>query len=212
LEQQLELINVVASQCLRSLRRLQLRDEIDKLLKRMQDVVLGGQDIGKLRLRHRAKDSKAAGRVDLWGKVLRSLLHLAGGWLTFGLADQATPILDEARAELLEPNPTPFAAQEYTLLARAYVAALGHGPADTGLPRIVELFRAMDPTRITNKWTTNKFYSRFHLNVVEETVLAVVSDDFALGPAGRRWLDEDEYLVRRRIHRDMKRHLTQSGL
>jgi hypothetical protein len=39
-----------------------------------------------------------------------------------------------------------------------------------------------------------------------------VSDDFVLGSAGRRWLDEDELLVRRRIHRDMKRHLDRSGL
>lgn len=206
-EQQLELIDVVASKCLRGLRRLQLRDEIDKLLKRMQDVVLGGQAVAQLRQRHRAKDAKAVGRAALWGKTLRSLLHLAGGWLTFGLTDQANPILDEARAELLGPNPTPFPAADYTLLARAYVAALGHGPADTGLTRIAELFRNMSPTRITNTWTSNKFYSRFHLNLVEETVLAIVSDDFALGPAGRRWLDEDEYLVRRRIHRDMKRSL-----
>jgi hypothetical protein len=211
-EQQFELINVVATQCLRSLRRLQLRDEIDKFLKRMQDVVLGGQAFDRLRHRHRVRDAKSAGRADLWGKVLQSLLHLAGGWLTFGLNDQAVPILDEARTELIGPDPSPISLKDYTLLAQAYVAAVGHGPADTGLPRILELFAMMDPKRITNTFTSAKFYSRFHLNLVEETVLALVSDDFALGPAGRRWLDEDEYLIRRRIHSDMKRHLAQSGL
>jgi hypothetical protein len=106
---------------------------------------------------------------------------------------------------LIGPSAPPFAPKEYTALAQAYVAALGHGPADAGLPRITQLFRKMPPERIVNAFTTSKFYSRFHLNLVEETVLALVSDDFALGPAGRRWLDEDEYLVRRRIHRDMKR-------
>ncbi|HET6573679.1 MAG TPA: hypothetical protein VFG68_08775 [Fimbriiglobus sp.] len=206
-EQQFELINVVASQCLRSLRRLQLRDEIDKLLRRMQEVVLGGQDVGKLRQLHRAKGAKSASRTDLWGKTLRSLLHLAGGWLTFGLTDQAARILDEARAELLGPDATPFPPQEYTLLAQAYVGALGHGPADVGLLRVVELFAAMAPGRVVNAFTSAKFYSRFHLNLVEDTVLAVVNEDFALGPAGRRWLDEDEHLVRRRIHRDMKHAL-----
>ena len=70
----------------------------------------------------------------------------------------------------------------------------------------------MEPGRIVNSFTTSKFYSRFHLNLVEEVVLAVVSDDFALGPAARRWFDEDEYLARRRIHADMKHHLQKSGL
>ena len=39
-----------------------------------------------------------------------------------------------------------------------------------------------------------------------------VSDDFALGPGGRKWLDDDEYLVRRRIHADMKRERERSGI
>jgi hypothetical protein len=69
----------------------------------------------------------------------------------------------------------------------------------------------MDPSRITNTWTTGKFYSRLHFNLMEEVILALVSDDFALGPAGRRWLDDDEYLVRRRIHDDMRRYVAGLG-
>ena len=75
-----------------------------------------------------------------------------------------------------------------------------------------ELFHKMDPARITNTYTTAPHYSRFHLNLAEDVILAVVSDEFALGPAGRRWLDDDEYLVRKRIHADMKRNLATSGL
>lgn len=217
-EHRFELINVVAAQCLRSLRKLDLREVIDRLLRRMQDLVLGGQTVAQFQAKYRAKDARSPGKLDQRGKALQSLLHLAGGWLTFGLTDQATSILDDARGELTDPNPallqskdyTKLAqayAKDYTELAQAYVAALGHGPADAGLPRITELFREMDPGRVVNSYTSAKFYSRLHLNLVEETVLAVVSDDFALGPAGRRWLDEDEYLVRRRIHRDMKRAL-----
>ncbi len=204
-EQRYELVNIVAGQCLRSLRKLGLRDEIDKLLHRMQDVIFGGQTPQKLRERYTTKP-------ELWGKALQSLLNLAGGWLTFGLSDQAAPILDIAREELIGPTGMKLASKDFTPLAQAYVAALGQGPAETGLPRIAELFRKMEPGRIVNSFTTSKFYSRFHLNLVEEVVLAVVSDDFALGPAARRWFDEDEYLVRRRIHADMKQHLQKSGL
>jgi hypothetical protein len=94
----------------------------------------------------------------------------------------------------------------------AYVAALGHGPVEDGLARIVELFQRADPARVTYSFTTVQFYSRLHLNLIEEVVQSVVSDDFALGPVARRWLDEDEYLIRRRIHRDMKSALAKSEL
>jgi cellulose synthase operon protein C len=210
-DQRLELINVVASQCLRSLRKLGLKDDIDKMLRRLRDLVLGGLTMAQMRQKVRGKgDAKPlAGKPDPWAKSLQSLLHIAGGWLTFGLSDQANPILDDARQELLT---THLPAKDYTALAQAYVTAVGHGPADSGLTRIVELYQHMDPARITNSFTTCKFYSRFHLNLVEETVLAVVSDDFALGAAGRRWLDEDEQLVRRRIHRDMRELLKTTGL
>jgi hypothetical protein len=50
-----------------------------------------------------------------------------------------------------------------------------------------------------------------HLRIVEEVILALISDDFALGPAGRRWLDDDEFLVRRRIHDDMRRYVAGLG-
>lgn len=208
-EQRYELVNVVATECLRSLRKLGLRDEIDKLLRRMQDVVLSGQSLTQLRNQYRGK---TGAKPDVWAKVLRSLLNLAGGWLTFGLSDQARPILEQAREDLLGANSLVMSVQDYTVLAQAYVAALGNGPADDGLIRISELYRKIDPTRITNTFTSSRCYSRLHLNLIEETVRAIVSDDFALGQTGRRWLDEDEYLVRRRIHRDMRQHLQRSGL
>lgn len=204
-DQKFELVNVVVPQCLRSLRKMGLRDETDKLLRRLQDVILAGQAPGKLRERY-------AGKPEQWGKALQSLLTLAGGWLTFGLTAQATPILDLARAELFGPAAAKLAPSHFTPLAQAYVAALGQGPADEGLDRIVELFRQMDPAKVANAFTTSKFYSRFHLNLVEEVVLAVVSDDFALGSAGRRWLEEDEFIVRRRVHADMRRLLAAGGL
>ena len=52
--------------------------------------------------------------------------------------------------------------------------------------------------------TTSTHFLLSELDVVEATVLALVSDEASLSPASRRWLDEDELLVRRRIHRDMR--------
>jgi hypothetical protein len=199
-ETRFHLVNVVAGQCLRSLRRFGLRDEIDRFLTRLHSEVLQGKPLLDLRKKYAAKP-------ETWGNVLQTQLNLAAGWLTFGLNERAAPILDEARTELLSANGVKLAAKDYTELAKAYVTALGQGPSEVGLPRITELFRKMDPGKITNTWTTHPYYSRLHLNLVESVIQAIVSDEFALGPAGRRWLDDDEYLVRRRIHADMKREL-----
>jgi hypothetical protein len=204
-DSQLELINVVCGSCLRSLRKFGLRDDIDKLLRKLLTVVLGKAAFKDLK-------GKYTGRPDQWMKALETLLNIAGGWLTFGLTDQANPILDEARNELLSPPGGKPMPQDHTRLAKAYIAAVGQGPAESGLQRIADLFRKIDGAKITNSFTTAPFYSRLHLNVVEEVVLAVVSDDFALGTAGRRWLEDDEYLVRRRIHADMRAVIAGSGL
>ena len=166
-EQRHELVNVVARQCLRSLRKLGLLDEIDKLLRRMQDVILSGETVAAVRQRYEKKP-------DLWAKALQGLLNLAGGWLMIGLTDQAAPILDDARRELTEPGGAKLHAKDVTALAQAYVTAVGQGPAEAGLPRIAELFRKLDPKRVTNTFASGKFFSRFHLNIVEDTVLAVV--------------------------------------
>ena len=199
------LVNVVAGQCLRSLRKLGLRDEIDRLLGQVQGLILKGQSVAELRRRH-------AAQPEAWGNVLQSLTNLAAGWMSFGLLDQAAPVLDEARAELLAPSGSRLDAKFYVPLCRAYVAALGQGPSEVGFLRIAELFQKMDPRKITNTSTTASIYSRLHLNIAEDVVLAVLSDEFTLGAAGRRWLDDDEYLVRRRIHVDLRRQVARSGI
>ena len=204
-EARFKLINVVAGQCLRNLKKLGLRDEIDRFLSRLQGEVLQGSSLPDLRVKY-------AEKPETWGTVLQTLLNLAAGWLSYGLTEQATPILDAARNELLGAAGSKLPSKDYSELAQVYVTALGQGPADGGLVRMTELFTRMDPKKITNTWTTAPYYSRLHLNVIEKTVLALLSDDFALGPAGRRWLDDDEFLVRRRIHADMRRDLDRSGL
>ena len=199
------LINVVARQCIRSLKKLGLQNEIDRFLTKLHSEVLRGASTAELKKKHAAKP-------ETWSAVLQTLLNLAGGWLFLGMHDRARPILDEARKELLGTTALPLPPKDYTELARAYVTALGQGDPDSCLVGMIELFRKMSPTKITNTWTTAQHYSRFHLNLVEDVISALVSDDSALGASGRKWLDDDEYLVRRRIHADMKRNLDTSNL
>ena len=42
------------------------------------------------------------------------------------------------------------------------------------------------------------------LGVLPAVAWSTPWDEASLSPASRRWLDEDEFLVRRRIHRDVR--------
>jgi len=144
-----------------------------------------------------------------WVDVLRTLLHIASGWFYFGRNEQAFPIIEEARSLLLDSDTIPTAVFR-TQLACTYALTLSQAPVDFALKRFEELFRKLGP--LADTFTTNSHYSLSQLQVVESVVLAVVSDDFGVGQNVRRWLDEDEYLVRSRIHRDLRAVMAQSGL
>jgi cellulose synthase operon protein C len=194
---QFELIAAVAGRSLRSFRKLGLRDEIDKLLRRLQSEVLRGRDFSALKTQFAAKP-------DVWADALRTLTALAGGRLAFGQTDGAEAVLDAVRGEL-KAGGGKIAPLKYVRLACAYASAVGLGPPEFGLPRLLELFAILPPERITNTLSTAPYFSRHHLAIVEEVVLALVSDDFAAGGGARRWLDDDEAAVRRRVHADVRR-------
>jgi cellulose synthase operon protein C len=194
----LEPVGTLVEQTLRSLRRLGLRDETQALMRQIEAALLGGQSLAQVRARE--------GRS--WPDMLRVLVHLAGCWMDYGGVDHAQPALDEARRVLLRdrkgsPAERPNARQ-YPLLASAYVSALGAAPPQLAQERIEELFAPgrMDPLSTAQTW--HHYYALFHLNVAEAVVQALVTEDLTLGPAARRWLDDDEYLIRRRINRDLE--------
>src|SRR5439155_106620 len=98
-EARFKLINVVAGQCLRGLKKLGLTNEIDRFLTKLHSEVLRGASTAELRKKHQAKP-------EMWAAVLQTLLNLAGGWLHLNLHDRARPILEDARNELLNQNAT----------------------------------------------------------------------------------------------------------
>jgi hypothetical protein len=185
--------DTLVRQCLGGLRKLGMRREIEHLLQEMAGLVLLG--------------AEPAALDPAWGQqnpvALRALLHVAGGWYYFGKRAEAEQVFRMARGALfLSPVGKVSAVLERTRLAKAYLAALGQAPVDVVQQCIEELLDHLDD--IFDTWSTRTHYSASQLAVIEAVVLAVVSDDFTIGPAVRRWLDEDEYLVRRRIHQDVR--------
>jgi hypothetical protein len=189
----IESIEKLAGQCFRSLRKLGMRDEIDRLLTQMADVVLEGRPLDALVRKLNFKEDNAA--------ALKVLLHIATSWYYFGRDQQADPVLQTIRAVLFKAAYPPLKQRD---LACAYARTVGQTTVEVAKTRLEEIFRELKC--ITALSTSGTHFDVCQLDVIESVVLAIVSDDFTQGTQARRWLDDDEFLVRRRIHEDV-RHL-----
>jgi hypothetical protein len=196
----------LAEECFRGLRKLGMRDEIDRLLTQMAQRLLQGRDLQALDSDDAAENLAA----------LRALLHVADGWFYFGREKQAVRVLNLARTVLLrrghEESPADISLggnvprEQRTLLACTYATVLTRAPAGLAQSRLEELFHRLRGIRDT--YTTCEYYGRLQLQVVEAVVLAVTSESFRMGADARRWLDDDEFLIRRRIHHDVRTMMT----
>ena len=177
----------------RFLSRLGLADEAKAMLGRMTEAVTEGQSVGKL-LKARGLNREV---------VYPALLRLAGGWFYFGDDGPARQALAAARVELFDGSMSP---EPRNRLAEAYATALGHAPLDEAMTGFAELFERLSVVSFDPLGTIHR------LRVVEAVTLATASEDFAFDARSRRWLDEDEFLIRRRIHRDVQAALGGAGL
>ena len=185
-----KLIRVVAGG-FRSLRKLGLRDAVAELM----------QQLGVLVQAEKALHSRAGTALvsDQRSKFHCLLLELAASWFFFGDEQKARKILDDARDLLMGKELYSIHQAE---LAAAYLTTLGQAPMDFALARIMEFFRKVEG--VYDLWQTTTHFSLSRVHVVEAMMLAIISDDFMLDPEARKRLDDDEFLVRRRIHRDVR--------
>ncbi|MFM8273173.1 MAG: hypothetical protein ACKODX_12725 [Gemmata sp.] len=144
-----------------------------------------------------------------WGNepLTAERVGLAVGWFAAGEEDAGNRILNAARERLFLAAPP--GARDRTGVALAYAEALGFAPAGIALGRLEELFQRLE--RVAVSGSTNCYFTLQPLRLIDTVVRSVVTDEFTLGAAVRTWLDEDEFLIRRRIHQDMTVLLRQDG-
>jgi hypothetical protein len=193
----------VGDRAFRGLRKMRMHKEIEGLLQLLEEVILKGQD------RQVLDDPKWRGKNALG---LRAMLQVAANWYYAGKDRQADAVIRAARAELLAtPQEHSAKVSEYasspdvrhrTALARAYATALSQAPIQVAQHCFEELFEKLEGIRDVS--TTNDHYSQLQIQIIEAVVLAIVSESFTVGTQARRWLDDDEFLVRRRIHHDVR--------
>ncbi len=160
----------------RSLRRVGLREEAGELLARAS-TVLKGEDVATLQAR----------------------LGLASGFMYLGAFAQAQPIVDESLGRLGRESGLIIA--ERIKLTRATAQALSHASTELALPGLLRV--AQQLPWITDSFNTNSHFCLSMVDFADALVLGHVGDDLTLNETTRRFLDEDEYLVRRRVHRDV---------
>ena len=159
---------------LRALRRIGLRTEMAELLVE-------------------AEHALPPNRVE----ALRGRLALAAGLAYLGETARALPIFEQARTALTESMVLPVRLDLVRALALAYAQA----PLQQALAGLADLTSHLRD--ISDSYGTNSHYCLSVLNFVESIVLGITSDDLALGEAGRRFVEDDEHLIRRRLHRDL---------
>jgi cellulose synthase operon protein C len=162
--------------CLRSLRRVGLRDQAAALIDALSAKVTGEGVPAAL-----------------------ARLHLAAGLAHLGHFEQAAPILARAR-DILASAEGKIVDQRLRLV-QALAQALAECPQDRAVEGLSALSEEL--ARITDHYNTNTHFCLSVIVFMEALVLGYAKSELALGELGRRWLEEDEHLVRRRIHREL---------
>lgn len=196
-------IESLFSQSLRGFRKLGLRDEIGRIFGRIVELVQQHEQ------RTRPAKAKGPAKGNDPTRAAKLLLSVAAGWFHFGQAEQAQPVIEDVRRKLFASD-LPVLAK--ASLACAYVSAVGQAPLEIAWPLLEELFAKRDGRAnlegVRDNFVTNSHFSLSQLDIVEATVLTLVSDVFVLSREAQAWLEEDEFLVRRRIHRDVREMTT----
>lgn len=167
---------------LRSLRRVGLKEEAADLLEQMEGAISG------------------EGSPEMVARV-----QVAGGLIYLGDLERARPFMQSAHQFLdarfpVVPRgnqPAEPCLQVHSALASAWSQA-PEQHAVAGLDKLAKHLR-----NVTDSYGTNTHFCRSVIQFMESLVLGYASEHLALGELGRRWLDEDEYLIRRRIHRTL---------
>ncbi len=196
----------VALAC-RLARRYDLNGGFGAFVRFVLDSVNGGDGVVKAAAEAHLPElflaCRTLGLTELAGELAGTWAGKPLGWFVMGREEQGWGLLDTARETLFSPGGDD---RTRTAAAFEYVAALTHAPPRLALGRLEELFQRLD--RITTAGATARYFALAPLELIDRAVSAVVTDEFNLGPAVRRWLDADEFAVRRRIAADLNTALT----
>jgi hypothetical protein len=134
---------------------------------------------------------------------LPAQLGVAAGLTMLGRAAEAAPVFDRAFDSLAAAK---GALPERLALTRSLAGALAHAPVEVALPALARLSEQLPS--VTDSYNTNSHFCLSVVELADALVLGHVEVGQGAGERARSWLDEDEFLVRRRIHRELEERTT----
>lgn len=156
-------------------------------------------------LRRVGLEAEAVGLIDTLRRVASgegtpmvvARLHLAAASFALNQPERAQRDLDEALAKL----DGDLAMADRLQLVRGAARAATRAPQRVACSTLARLAGGLP--RISDSFNTNSHFCLSVIAFMESLILGYAAEDLALGDLGRQWLDDDEYLVRRRVHRDL---------
>ena len=140
-------------------------------------------------------EERLAGDTLLGGMLAR--LHVAAAFASLGQAGRVQGAFAAANAMLAELTiPT-----EYQTLLRELSVALSRSTSGQALAGARALMERLP--NATDLMSTNSHFCLAVIHLMEAVVTALASEDLVLSQWARDWVEEDEHLLHRRIHRDL---------
>ena len=129
---------------------------------------------------------------------LETRLSLAGVYATLGDIPRAEEIIKRELAQLESQN---IKLSQLLSVIRALSLSLAQTSAEYAIGTVKIVFPRLK--EVTDQFSTNSHYCISVLHFMESMILALTGRGIVLSPAARRWLDEDERLLRLKIHEDL---------
>jgi len=130
---------------------------------------------------------------------LAAQLGVAAGLAMLGRTAEAVGVFDVAFEALGAVKGT---LTERLALSRSLASALAHAPVELALPGLARLSEGLP--NVTDSYNTNSHFCLSVIELADALVQGHVEVAQSTGERARSWLDEDEFLVRRRIHRELE--------
>ncbi len=221
----IQLINQMASTCVRILQKFGMIDLLDTILTYFHDILFDRKPsspsitpANREERREKAKRDKENLESNsdrllevlrkkhalIWYDFVTALLHLASGWSYLGQANKADPYIEEATKLIFDTDSLRKSNKypEYTKLCCVYLQALTKSGKQSHQEMIKSVFAHLP--NLYRPFTESRFYGRNYVMVIEAAILSLVSDESVQGVATLRWRDEDEFLYRKRLHYDVQ--------
>ena len=140
-------------------------------------------------------EEQVAADAELRGVVAR--LHIAGAFASLGQPGRVQAAFAAAHALLPElNNPT-----DIQVLLREIAVALSRSTPGQAIAGARALLERLSAT--SDNMSTNSHYCLAVIQLMEAVVISLANEDLMLSEWARRWVEEDEHLLHRRIHRDL---------